>query len=107
MLGFVLRAEVRRDGLKCLADARRAVGCDLIAHGETGALLSTRDLHRLPEAIAEMLDLSDTERAAMGTRARAHVLTRHQPRTECETYAELYRSMLEPRATLERQISVR
>ena len=80
---------------------------DLINHGATGALLSTRDLHRLPEAIAEMLDLGETERAAMGARARAHVLARHQPRTEGETYAGLYRSMLEPRATLESAPSVR
>src|SRR6185369_14117197 len=42
MLGFVLRAQPCRDGLKCLADAGRAVGCDLIAHGEVQAHVQER-----------------------------------------------------------------
>lgn len=69
---------------------------DLIVHGETGALLSTRDLDRLPEAIAEMLDLAEADRAALGSRARAHVIARHAPETEQNAYAELYRRVLEP-----------
>ena len=69
---------------------------DLIAHGETGALLSTRDLDRLPEAIAEMLDLAEPERAALGARARAHVIAQHSPEGERNAYAELYRRLLEP-----------
>ncbi|HEU5075106.1 MAG TPA: glycosyltransferase [Polyangiaceae bacterium] len=76
---------------------------DLIAHGDTGALLSTRDLDRLPEAIAEMLDLGETERAALGSRARAHVMTQHSPETERDAYAEVYRRAIalrsEARAT--------
>jgi len=69
---------------------------DLIAHGDTGALLSTRDLHRLPEAIAEMLDLDDAERAALGARARAHVIAEHSLDAERQAYAELYRRSLTP-----------
>lgn len=72
---------------------------DLIAHGETGALLSTRDLDRLPEAIAEMLDLEDAERAAMGSRARDYVIAQHAPDAEQRAYAELYRRALEPGST--------
>lgn len=72
---------------------------DLIAHGQTGALLSTRDLDRLPEAIAEMLDLSETEQRALGSRARAHVIAEHAPATESTAYAELYRRLLERELT--------
>jgi len=69
---------------------------DLIVHADTGALLSPRDLNRLPEAIGEMLDLSEAERSALGSRARAYVIARHSPETERDAYAELYRRLLEP-----------
>jgi len=71
---------------------------DLIVHGDTGALLSPSDLNRLPEAIGEMLDLSEAERAALGSRARAYVIARHSPETERDAYAELYRRLLDPTA---------
>ena len=71
---------------------------DLIVHGDTGALLSPRDLNRLPEAIGEMLDLSEPERAALGSRARAYVIARHSPEAERDAYAALYRQLLEPTA---------
>ncbi|HEY6723233.1 MAG TPA: glycosyltransferase family 4 protein [Polyangiaceae bacterium] len=88
--------------LETMAAARPALATDvgghrdLIVHGETGALLSTRDLDRLPEAIGEMLDLGEAERAALGSRARAHVIAEHAPASEQSAYATLYRRALEP-----------
>ncbi len=63
---------------------------ELIEHGTRGALLSLRDLDALPEAIAEMLDLSLEERNAMGRAARAHVLEAHSLDTESAAWRERY-----------------
>ncbi|MFK7986476.1 MAG: glycosyltransferase [Sandaracinaceae bacterium] len=82
--------------LEAMATARpvlaTAVGghLDLIDHGVSGALLPMDALDRLPDAIEEMLDLSDAERAAMGAAARERVIVRHAPDDESTAWAALY-----------------
>ncbi|MBX3250741.1 MAG: glycosyltransferase [Myxococcales bacterium] len=63
---------------------------ELIEHGESGALLPLDALDRLPEAIAEMLDLPPERRAAMGAAARARVLAHHDEALESAAYGEIY-----------------
>lgn len=63
---------------------------DLIEHGQTGALLSTHELDRLPWAIEELLDLPAERRSSLGGAARAYVLRAHLPEQESAHYAELY-----------------
>ena len=63
---------------------------ELVEHGESGALLSLRDLDRLPEAMAEMLDLPAEQRRAWGRAARARVMAGHLPAHESRAWAEVY-----------------
>jgi glycosyltransferase involved in cell wall biosynthesis len=63
---------------------------ELIVHGTSGALLSLRDLDRLPDAIAEMLDLPADERRAMGRAARATVIEGHSPDAERDAWEAVY-----------------
>lgn len=82
--------------LEAMAAARpvlaTAVGghIDIIDHGRTGALLELADLDRLPEAMAEMLDLPENERNALGAAARAHVVARHGAAQESAAWARVY-----------------
>ncbi len=63
---------------------------ELIEHGVSGALLSLRDLDRLPEAIGEMLDVPEDERRAWGRAARARVRDGHRPADENAAWADIY-----------------
>ena len=63
---------------------------ELIEHGVSGALISLRDLDRLPEAMVEMLELSEEERRSWGRAARARVLDGHRPADEDAAWAEVY-----------------
>ncbi|MEZ4447118.1 MAG: glycosyltransferase family 4 protein [Polyangiaceae bacterium] len=63
---------------------------ELLDHGVSGALLSLRDLDRLPEAIGEMLDLAPEERRAFGEAARARVLDGHRPEDERAAWQAIY-----------------
>ena len=63
---------------------------ELIEHGVSGALLSLRDLDRLPEAIGEMLDVPEDERRAWGRAARARVRDGHRPADEDAAWADVY-----------------
>ena len=82
--------------LEAMATARpvlaTAVGghLDIVDHGRTGALLDLEDLDRLPEAIAEMLDLPAEEREGMGRAAREHVVEHHGAAEESAAWAEVY-----------------
>ncbi|MEM1033125.1 MAG: glycosyltransferase family 4 protein [Myxococcota bacterium] len=63
---------------------------ELIEHGVSGALLSLRDLDRLPEAIREALDLPVATRRAWGRAARARVQEGHRPEDETRAWAQVY-----------------
>jgi glycosyltransferase involved in cell wall biosynthesis len=63
---------------------------DLIAHGETGALLPLGDFDRLPAAIEEMLDLPEPRRTAIQQKAREYVLEQHRPEQESHAYAAIH-----------------
>lgn len=67
---------------------------DVITHGETGWLLSRHQLHRLGEAAREALGLSPEERAAVGERARAHVVREFPPERERRELLDGYRAAL-------------
>lgn len=63
---------------------------ELIEHGVSGALMSLRDLDRLPEAMEDMLDIPEDERRAWGRAARARVSDGHRPADEDAAWAEVY-----------------
>ena len=72
------------------------IGDLAVGIAERAAVVSRPPYVPIPEAIGEMLDLSEAERAALGSRARAHVIARHSPETERDAYAELYHRLLDP-----------
>lgn len=63
---------------------------DILEHGKTGALLELRDLDRLPQALGEMLDLPEGERAALGHAAREHVVAHHTAQAESAAWGHVY-----------------
>lgn len=63
---------------------------DLLRHGESGALMPVDELALLPDAIEEMLELPESERARMGRAARARIESAHAPDGEREAYARIY-----------------
>jgi glycosyltransferase involved in cell wall biosynthesis len=67
---------------------------DLITHGETGWIASRHHLHRLGEALGELLELDANGRAAVGERARAHVLAYFPPEREQRELLEAYGAAL-------------
>lgn len=67
---------------------------DVMAHGETGWLISRHRLHRLGEAIRELLELSPEERAATGARAREHVRQEFPPERERDDLRTAYQAAL-------------
>lgn len=67
---------------------------DLLIPGETGWMLPRTELHHLGEALREVLDLPEAARAAIGLRAREHVLRRFPPERERRELAEAYAAAL-------------
>lgn len=55
---------------------------ELVTPGETGWLVPAGDVVALAEAISEVLSLGQETLAAMGSKARNHVLERHDAKTE-------------------------
>jgi glycosyltransferase involved in cell wall biosynthesis len=55
---------------------------DLVVPGETGWVVSRHQLHRLGEALAEVLAVPPGEREALGRRGRDHVLREFPPERE-------------------------
>lgn len=67
---------------------------EVLTHGETGFLIPKSQLHRLGEAIVEVLDLSAAERSVIGRQARQRVLDDFHAEAEARRLAELLQSLL-------------
>ena len=68
---------------------------DLVRHGDTGFLISRHELHRLGDALREVLALPECEREHMGQRGRQHVQTHHAPQAEVDAFSRIYAALLE------------
>jgi phosphatidyl-myo-inositol dimannoside synthase len=67
---------------------------DCIEHGESGFLLARHELHRLGEAILELLAQSPETIAALGTRARAHIVENFHPSREAQRLSLLLQGLM-------------
>jgi phosphatidylinositol alpha-1,6-mannosyltransferase len=71
---------------------------DLITAGETGWLISRHELHRLGEALGEVLSLTEAEREAVGAAGGVHVREHFPPEREKRELREAYTACLAARA---------
>jgi glycosyltransferase involved in cell wall biosynthesis len=71
---------------------------DLITPGKTGWLISRHELHRLGEALAEVLSLPEAEREAVGATGSIYVREHFPPEREKRELREAYASCLAARA---------
>lgn len=69
-------------------------GCrEVVADGVNGLLCTVRDAASLADALARMLDLGDTERAAMAERGRKKIEKEFDERVVVQRYRELIREI--------------
>ena len=72
--------------------------CDIVLDGSTGYLAPAGDPEALAQAMLRLAALPPLERAAMGLRAREHVLANYDFDTVIEQWESLYTELLERRA---------
>ncbi|GAB4374111.1 MAG: glycosyltransferase family 4 protein [Elainellaceae cyanobacterium] len=79
-------------GCCCIASDAGGIP-EVIEHGKTGFLLPRAQLHRLGEAIMELLDLPVSERQAIGRAAQQYIQAEHSLGQEKQQLEEIIRSL--------------
>ena len=69
-----------------------------VLHGKTGWLAKPNDVDDLTSALTSALDLSQTERARLAKRARAHIIKFFSKEKMCQKTMEIYDNLLQDRA---------
>ena len=70
---------------------------EVVIDAQTGLLAPPKDPHALAEAVLKLLGLPDSERRALGERARRHAETRFDFESVTDTWEQLYLGVLEQR----------